>query len=415
MSIFIFALTIFSILYKPFNLKIWIYSVIGAVLSLSFGFVDSSNLIVIFELVWESSLTLIGLIIFSFSLEKLGFFDFVVYKILYSLSTAKSELRLRIHTLKLFIFTLLFCAIFSVIFGNDGAILIVTPIILKICFSLYKVNKKISLVFLLSTGFICDSASNALIISNLTNIIGASFFDISFVEFFKEMFLANIVSIVSSILISTFIFYKIFPKFLDFKLESKHTESKNITFCFVIILLFLASFLLNIHIAIVVCTFGLISLLKVLFTNKNNALDILKTAPYDILLFSFGLFVVVFGVYNEVKNEFNEFILEIIKLDLSVVIFGLISAIGASFLNNLPMVLFGVLGLDSSEAKNLVYSLLLACNIGAKLTPIGSLATILWLSILSKNGVKISLKDYLIFSLKITPFVLLFSLLALNL
>ncbi|WP_432264459.1 ArsB/NhaD family transporter [Campylobacter felis] len=45
-------------------------------------------------------------------------------------------------------------------------------------------------------------------------------------------------------------------------------------------------------------------------------------------------------------------------------------------INNLPMVLLGDLVLqDSSNA--LIFAHLLGCNVGAKLTPIGSLATLL--------------------------------------
>lgn len=91
-------------------------------------------------------------------------------------------------------------------------------------------------------------------------------------------------------------------------------------------------------------------------------------------------------------------------------IFGVasVSALGSSVINNLPMVLFGNLAisdffqyaqnLDPQSYANLatqtpsqnlkesfIYAHLLGCNIGSKLTPIGSLCTLLWLSLIAKS------------------------------
>ncbi|MDL0109358.1 hypothetical protein NYG92_01010 [Campylobacter felis] len=74
-------------------------------------------------------------------------------------------------------------------------------------------------------------------------------------------------------------------------------------------------------------------------------------------------------------------------------------------INNLPMVLLGDLVLkDSSNA--FIFAHLLGCNVGAKLTPIGSLATLLWLFSLKRYGISISFLQYMLAALLIVPFVL---------
>ena len=52
----------------------------------------------------------------------------------------------------------------------------------------------------------------------------------------------------------------------------------------------------------------------------------------------------------------------------------------------------------SASHDSLIYSHLAACNIGAKLTPIGSLSTLLWLGFLEKRGFAISVKQYFRFN-----------------
>ena len=63
--------------------------------------------------------------------------------------------------------------------------------------------------------------------------------------------------------------------------------------------------------------------------------------------------------------------------------------------------------------SDLIYAHLLGCNIGSKLTPIGSLCTLLWLGLLAKKNVKFSLKSYLKLSLIFTLPVLFVALLPL--
>lgn len=91
------------------------------------------------------------------------------------------------------LFLLIFVFFLSAFFANDGAILIITPIIIAL-FSTFKDCKNHAFIlssFLLSLSFLCDASSNALVISNLTNIITANYFKIEFLEFAKNMFLPN--------------------------------------------------------------------------------------------------------------------------------------------------------------------------------------------------------------------------------
>ena len=91
-----------------------------------------------------------------------------------------------------------------------------------------------------------------------------------------------------------------------------------------------------------------------------------------------------------------------------IVSMGLGSGVGSSVINNLPMVMLGNLALADFKAylneaqESLIIAHLLGCNIGSKLTPIGSLATLLWLERLKGYGIRISFMRYMAVAFVVT-------------
>lgn len=76
-----------------------------------------------------------------------------------------------------------------------------------------------------------------------------------------------------------------------------------------------------------------------------------------------------------------------------------LSAVSANVINNLPTVLIGVHSADGASWG--LWAWLIGVNVGAALLPIGALANLLWKNIAQENGVALSLKQYLSFSLPI--------------
>ena len=136
------------------------------------------------------------------------------------------------------------------------------------------------------------------------------------------------------------------------------------------------------------------------------------------MLFSLGLFIVVFGLKNggilQILSDKLPYFIELPQ-SLQILSMGFASGIGSSVMNNLPMVMLGNLTiadfaphLDSLES--LVMAHLLGCNIGSKLTPIGSLATLLWLESLKIHGIHIGFMRYMAVAFVVTLPVLFFGL-----
>src|SRR5699024_2326041 len=89
-----------------------------------------------------------------------------------------------------------------------------------------------------------------------------------------------------------------------------------------------------------------------------------------------------------------------------------------SVMNNMPSTLVAALAIDHAQVpvairELMMYASIIGNDLGPKFTPIGSLATLLWLHVLARKGYRISWGRYMKIGLTMTPPVLLAALVAL--
>lgn len=407
MAYFLFVVVMLLIYIRPFGIPFWAISIFGAFIALLLGIVNLHDVWFVWIMVWDSTLVLVGLIVLTLTLERILFFDFLAYKILcFTGENRESSNKGRIFyckSWKLFIFLVLFGAFLAIFLANDGAILVLTPLM----FALFPHKRENFyaplIIFLLFMGFISDFASNLFVLSNLTNILTASLFAIPFVEFMRFMVLPQGFAILASLLVFWWFLGVKLPQtlVLTSHFKEEFLSTFGIYFCFFLLALLPLCAGIGAYFGIPLSIFvGLCASLAVCYGIKLGRiapLKLLKESPFSVVIFSFGLFVVVFGLKNAGFLEILQFgISKIVAQGQFLSLFGIgfLSGFGSSIINNLPMVMLGDLALREMENLPLVFAHLLGCNIGSKLTPIGSLATLLWLVSLRRYGVFIPIFRY---------------------
>jgi arsenical pump membrane protein len=409
----LFLVTLVFVIWQPRGLQIGTTAVIGAIAAVALGAVSLADVVEVTSIVWDATLAFIGIIILSMVLDEIGFFEWAAIKMaLYSKGNG--------HLM--FVYILLLGAVVAAFFANDGAALILTPILLAQMRHL-EMKPVAVFAFLMAGGFIGDSASNPLVISNLTNIVTAGYFDISFWEYAKNMFLPNLLSIVASIVVLWIFFRKDIPARIDIdKLVSPESVIKNKTMfnlSWYFLALLMAGYFIGdeyLPISVFALGGGLIFLFIAYYFKAVEPVKIIKTAPWQVVWFSIGLYVVVYGLKNAGLTSYLAVMVDAMmgySYTLAVMGTGILSAVLSSFMNNMPTIMIMDIAIAETGHTALAYANIIGCNLGPKMTPIGSLATLLWLHVLAQKGIKITWMQYMKVGLVITPPVLLTALLGL--
>lgn len=395
-ALLIFIVTIVLVIWQPKGLGVGWSASLGAALALLSGVVSLGDIPVVWNIVWNATATFIAVIIISLLLDEAGFFEWAA---LHVARWGGGSSR------KLFAFIILLGAAVSALFANDGAALILTPIVIAMLLAL-RFSPAATLAFVMAAGFIADTASLPLVVSNLVNIVSADYFNIGFSEYAAIMVPVNLVSIAAALGMLLWFFRKDVPKTYD--LAQLHVPEDAIrdraTFVagwWVLLALLVGFFVvepLGIPISALAALCALVLYVIAAKGHVINTSRVLKDAPWQVVIFSLGMYLVVYGLKNAGLTDYIAQLLNVFAgygiLGASLGT-GLLTAVLSSIMNNMPTVLVGALAIHAADATGvihqaMVYANVIGCDLGPKITPIGSLATLLWLHVLAKKDITIS-------------------------
>ncbi len=421
LAVSIFIATITLVIWQPRGLNIGWSASIGALVALAVGVVHLQDVVTVWHIVWNATAAFIAIIIVSLILDEAGFFEWAA---LHVARWGNGDGR------RLFVLMISLGACVSSVFANDGAALILTPIVVAMLLAL-GFSSRATLAFVMAAGFIADVASLPLVVSNLVNIVSADFFGIGFSRYASVMVPVNLVAVASATT-ALFLYFKgDIPKVyvlsgLKAPREAIRDRKVFIAGWWVLAFLLIGFFTLEpVGLPVsLVAGVGAAALIAVASRSKSISVrSVLRSAPWEVVVFSLGMYLVVFGLRNA---GLTGAIASLLNLFATGGIWGaalgtgVLTAILSSVLNNMPTVLVGALSIDASTATGavkeaMVYANVIGSDLGPKITPIGSLATLLWLHVLRRKGIDIGWVYYFKVGAVLTLPVLLVTLAALAL
>lgn len=431
----IFCLSVFFMMWRPKGLNETIPTSIGALFVIFFGIVPLADLLKIVDIISGASITIISTIVMTIVLESIGFFKWVAHHLL---ARAKGSGR------RLFVYVILICFLMTMFFNNDGSILITTPIIINVL-RMIKLKPHQKVAYLISGALIATAASAPIAVSNISNLIALKIVGLDLNSYVELMFVPSMMGIVTMAVLLYFYFKKDLPRTIELnRLPSKtnrqqlfqHPFSQTpeavpvydwwmFKVCISIVVLvrigFFALTPFHVPIEYVAMAGALLIFFIRWFRYRQGAGDILKKTPWHILVFAFSMYVLVYGLKNV---GLNDFLVEHLKglvtgdhLSASLTM-GLVLTLFSNLFNNLPAVMIGTLSLTQMNLDPVTLQVAYLANvigsdIGSLITPVGTLATLIWMFILKNSKIPITWGQYVKVTIMIIPAGLIVSLLSL--
>ncbi|ETT33106.1 arsenic transporter [Paenibacillus amylolyticus] len=429
----VFIITVIFLMWRPGGLNESIPTSLGALLLILTGVSSYAHIVGIFGIVSGAAVTILSTIVMSIILDSIGFFRWIALNMIE---------KARGSGFRLFWLILLLCFLMTIFFNNDGSILITTPIIIRIC-SILRLKMHQQLPYLISGALIATASSAPIGLSNLANLIALQMVGLNLNTYTQMMFVPSMLAIMVMTVLLFYYFRRSIPKVIHHfpvSLQSSSgsgyhplqtTESENkvdwwlFRVCIGIVVFIRAGYFLAEQVGIrmeVVAITGVILMLAVRWYRTRTGLkDVITQTPWHILLFAFSIYVIVDSLHRAgMTASIIQWMKPIIEGGNAsiIAVSGLMLTLLSNLFNNLPSVMIGtfaVTDLPLSESQlHLAYlANILGSDIGALLTPIGTLATLIWMYILKTHHIRISWKQYMKVTFIVIPISLIVSLISL--
>jgi arsenical pump membrane protein len=416
LSLLIFVPTIALVMWRPKPFNEATAAALGAVIIIIAGVVTPLQSWRVFLANLNVLLFFLGLMVIGIIADKAGFFEWCAQKAVKVAGGKGPALLAVVFGLGTFL---------TAFFSNDATALILTPIV----FTLVTRLKLNALPYVFACAFIANTASMLLPVSNPVNLLAVEKFHLTLGQYFKFLLIPSLLVISLNIGLFMFIFRK---SVFSVSCEDPGGSPVRIDRFFVAISAGLGATALG---YVVVSIYGL----PLAYPALGGAILLLACAfafrrvhikqAYHGMSWSIFLFIIALAVL--VKGLENSGVIQLLTDQLSALaahgplqaLFSITlgTALGSNLINNWSMMMVSVSSLDTLAAQgtgfhqSLVYGAIMGADLGPNIAILGSLSSMLWLTLLKKRGLEIHPLQYLKLGLIVTPIILIIGVLALYL
>jgi arsenical pump membrane protein len=410
-TVAVFVATLVLVIKRPRGVNEAVWTTAGAGLLLALGLIAPAEAVDAVAAGKDALLFLLALLVLSALVEKSGFFEWAAT---HAARLARGNGRALYRNV--FVLGALITAVLSL----DTTAVILTPLVLAFVQHLRLPPRP----YVLACAFIANNASLLLPVSNLTNLLFAGTFRLSFLHLAARMLVPQIVALVVNYAVFCRLFAAELPASFDAKLLPEpgsvvphrgYFRAAAAVLGLVLAGYFAAPFA---HVEpYVIGGAGAAALLVIGAATGRVRASTAKEISWGVFPFVVGLFIVVRAVLGVGLRQLSDTWFSRVSPPppLDVLVPSVVTTVASNLINNLPAALLARGTLEHGHAPTpAIYGALLGTNLGPNITLVGSLATLLVLASAKKKGVDLGAKDLLRVGLYTTPLVLLAAGLALS-
>lgn len=374
-------------------MPIWAWAVAGVLILLALGLESLHLALDAVVSQWNVLFFILGLMGISAAAECSGLFEWIAGALLERAGGSRR---------RLFVSLFLAASAMTVLFSNDATAIVFTPIIFR------AVAKRgiDALPYLYACTFAADTASFGLPFSNPTNLIVMPRPD--FIPFLLHLTPPMLMSVV----INLAVFLLIFQTQLRgrYVVQPARAIEPQQRLMLVAMIAIAAAYVIALALRWPLGPVALIGAFLVLVVGKVYPREVRTRIGWSTFPLLAGLFVLLDAVSRSgfatwAISEFHSLAHEGPLTAILAAAFG--SALATNLFNNLPIAVISTTVVSHGSEAWLAYPLIAGVDLGPNLTTTGSLATILWLSILRNRGLSINPLDYLRLGLTVVPAMLI--------
>lgn len=398
----IVVVTLGLMLARPGGLAEGWYALAGAIATLLTGAVTPAGVPALILETGDVLLFLLGMLALTGIVERARLFD-IIAELCAQWSGGNGRV--------LFVFLYALGALVTTFLSLDVTVILLTPIVLALT-SRRNIDP---IPFLFASVFVANVVSLALPVSNLTNLLVYDGLDLGFRDFAAAMWWPNLAAAVSCLAVLFWTFRTRIPRrfgppFPDLAPVSVATPWTAV--CGIVLagtltaLVVLGSLGYPLWWASI--GGGTALILGAAIQRRITAAELRHDLSPPLFLFVIGMTVVVAG-FERAWLDGRPIALPASEAAALALAVG-VNALGSNIVNNVPMTLLSLGIIERTPGpmrEPLAYGALVGANVGPALTTYGSLATILWLTLCRRAGVRITTRDYMKVSLAIVPITLI--------